>query len=253
MHRTPEPSCLLLSTTGVDGAETPSHGLCLYPVNKPDPICRHFGYSQLWLLWPACSLNWAGLYLPYLIQFPFSKEGRDPIVHQPAPDVDGLVRVWPNRSGLEASQCARLIRPVSGQHFQADPDPMRIRSGMFTGYILCLCEGGKRVVMAVALAWCDGGLAVYVALVDSCQPGVHFRVSLPETHAGFPEVLSLTLNWHSIMFVVCLFFSVSSLQLFCLLQLWLTQLYFVGKGGIILLLFFSCRQCSQSLLTGSHT
>ena len=154
---------------------------------------------------------------PYLIQFHFSKEGRDHIVqNQPGSDLGGLVRVWPNASGLEesqcagitwpgfwqdengplpvshfhtrlrpstdipdhivqnqcgsylvladcvrfglngsgpkASQCARLIRPVSGQRFQADPDQMRIRSSMFTGYISCLGEGGKRVVMAAALA-----------------------------------------------------------------------------------------------------
>ena len=51
-------------STGVDGAETQSHGLCLYPVNMPAPIWKHFGYSQLWLLWPACGLNRAGLYMP---------------------------------------------------------------------------------------------------------------------------------------------------------------------------------------------
>ena len=45
------------------------------------------------------------------------------------------VRFWPNRSGPEASQCARIIRPTSGQCFWANPDWMRIGSGMFTGYI----------------------------------------------------------------------------------------------------------------------
>ena len=44
------------------------------------------------------------------------------------------VRFWPNGSGPEASRCARTIRPASGQCFPADPDLMRIGSGMFTGY-----------------------------------------------------------------------------------------------------------------------
>ena len=38
-----------------------------------------------------------------------------------------------NGSGPEASRCARLIGPVSGQRFRAGPDRMRIGSGMFTG------------------------------------------------------------------------------------------------------------------------
>ena len=37
---------------------------------------------------------------------------------------------------LEARQCARIIRPTSGQRFQADPDVMQIGSGMFTGALL---------------------------------------------------------------------------------------------------------------------
>ena len=32
---------------------------------------------------------------------------------------------------LEAGQRARIIRPTSGQRFQADPDLMQIGSGMF--------------------------------------------------------------------------------------------------------------------------
>ena len=45
------------------------------------------------------------------------------------------VRFGPNGSGPEASRCARIIRPASGQCFPADPDRMRIGSGMFTGLI----------------------------------------------------------------------------------------------------------------------
>ena len=39
----------------------------------------------------------------------------------------------PNGSGPEASQCAKIIRSASGNCFPADPDRMRIGSGMFTG------------------------------------------------------------------------------------------------------------------------
>ena len=45
------------------------------------------------------------------------------------------VRFWPNGSGPEASRCATIIRSASGQCFPADPDRMRIGSGMFTGWI----------------------------------------------------------------------------------------------------------------------
>ena len=43
------------------------------------------------------------------------------------------VRFWPNRSGPEASWCARIIQHASGQCFPANLDWMWIRSGMFTG------------------------------------------------------------------------------------------------------------------------
>ena len=36
------------------------------------------------------------------------------------------VRLWPNGSSPEASQCARIIRPASGQRVRVDPDRMRI-------------------------------------------------------------------------------------------------------------------------------
>ena len=44
------------------------------------------------------------------------KEGQDPIVQNwPRSDLDGMVRFRPNVSGLEASWCARIIRPGSGR------------------------------------------------------------------------------------------------------------------------------------------
>ena len=45
-------------------------------------------------------------------QFRFSKEGMDHTVQSPpGSDLNGLVSVWPNASGLEASWCAGIIWP----------------------------------------------------------------------------------------------------------------------------------------------
>ena len=56
--------------------------------------------------------------------------------NQPGSDLvlTDCVRFWANGSSPEASQCARIIQPASGQCFPADPDRMRIGSSMFTGY-----------------------------------------------------------------------------------------------------------------------
>ena len=84
----------------------------------PDPIRKRFGYGQLWPLRPACSQNRAGSYnyagsdFPHPFQLPFLKESMDHIVqNRPGTDLDGLVRVWRNASGLEASRCAEIIGP----------------------------------------------------------------------------------------------------------------------------------------------
>ena len=73
-------------------------------------------------------------------RFRSSTDVTDNILGQNQPGSDLVLadcaRFWPNGSGPEASQCARIIRPASGQPFPANPDRMRIGSGMFTGYIL---------------------------------------------------------------------------------------------------------------------
>ena len=95
----------------------------IYPVNMPDPIRKRFGYGQLWPLRPACSQNQAGSYMSgstsrirfrllflflfyFIFLFYFSSQRRhDHIVqNRPGSDLDGLVRVWPNASGLEESR-----------------------------------------------------------------------------------------------------------------------------------------------------
>ena len=53
---------------------------------------------------------YAGSNFPYPFQLRFSKEGMGHIVqNRPVSDLDGLVRVWPNASGLEASRCTGII------------------------------------------------------------------------------------------------------------------------------------------------
>ena len=79
----------------------------------PDLIRKRFGYGQLWPLRPESGrMVYAGSDFPHPFQPCFSKEGMDHIVqNRPGSDLDGLVRVWPNTSGLEASWSAGIIGP----------------------------------------------------------------------------------------------------------------------------------------------
>ena len=87
-----------------------------------DQIQKCFRCGQLRSLWPTCSQNLARLCNIYLIRlsrpvwFCSFKEGLDHIVqNQPESNLDGLIRFRPNRSGLEANWCARIISPSSGR------------------------------------------------------------------------------------------------------------------------------------------
>ena len=156
-----------------------------YPVNMPDPIRKHFGYGQLWPLWPACHMPdptsrihfssifpkkariilcktdpvliwmvWSGFGQTCLVwkqaggqeslglvsgrmqsahyQFPTfqtwfhsSTHIQDNIVqNQPGSNLvlADCVRFWPNGSGPEVRQCAKIIQPTSGQCLPADLD-----------------------------------------------------------------------------------------------------------------------------------
>ena len=67
-------------------------------------------------------ITYARSNFPHLIQLCASKEGPDHIViNQSISSLDGL------------GQTDLVQKPASGQHFQASPDWMRIRSSMFTG------------------------------------------------------------------------------------------------------------------------
>ena len=71
------------------------------------------------------------------------------------------VRFKPNGSGPEASRCARIIRPASGQCFPADPDRMRIGFSTFTGLLRHL-SGMKVMNARVGAGW--GGMGCGVRL-----------------------------------------------------------------------------------------
>ena len=69
---------------------------------------------------------YAGSDFPHPFQFRFSKQGMDHFVqNRPSPDLAGLVRVWPNASGLEASWCAGIIWPGFWQD-TASPLPVSL-------------------------------------------------------------------------------------------------------------------------------
>ena len=90
------------------------------PVNMPDRIPKRSVYGQLWPLRPACSQNRPGSYIPdqtSRIHFSsvFPKNGwiilNKITQNRLGSDLDGLVRVWPNTSFLEASWFAGIIWP----------------------------------------------------------------------------------------------------------------------------------------------
>ena len=95
----------------------------------------------------SARIVYAGSDFSHPFQLRFCKEGMDHAQNRPGSDLDGLVRVWPNGSGPEASRCARIIQPASGQCFPADPDRMRIGSDMFTGYSGRFYEIGNAFVV----------------------------------------------------------------------------------------------------------
>ena len=60
----------------------------------------------------SARIVYAGSDFPHPFQLRFSKEGMDHVVqNRPGSDLDGLVRVWLNTSGLEASRCAGITWP----------------------------------------------------------------------------------------------------------------------------------------------
>ena len=117
----------------------------------PDPVWMAWsvfwpnktGLEASWcagIIWPGFWQDATGLLTVSLFQTRFcsSTDVLDNIV-ETSPDPNYVVladcvRFWPNGSDPKGNLCARIIRPASGQCLPADPDRMRIGSGMFTGF-----------------------------------------------------------------------------------------------------------------------
>ena len=93
----------------------------IYPVNMPDPtgsllVTASYGHygQRAARIGPdsICRIRLpASVKAPFFFFF-FFKEGMDHIVqNRPVSDLDGLVRIWPNASGLGTSWCAGIISP----------------------------------------------------------------------------------------------------------------------------------------------
>ena len=77
---------------------------------------------------------------------------------------------WPNGSSLDASQCARIIRPASGQCYQASLDQMQIGCGLFTGMLEPkVLSGLSRVTARLACA----SSIFFTALQTTVPASVH--------------------------------------------------------------------------------
>ena len=102
-------------------------------------------------------IAYAGSDFPHPFQYRFSKEGKDHTAqNRSGSDLGGLVRVWPNTSGLEASRCAGIIWPCFWQdatgplpvsHFQT-----RFRSSRDDPDNIVQNQPGSDFVLAVTVS-----------------------------------------------------------------------------------------------------
>ena len=99
--------------------QNPSHTWCLryYPSKHARSDPETFWLQPVMAITASMQLAsgqivYIGSHFLHPFQLHFSKEGMDHTVpNQPRPDLDGLVRVWANTSGPEASWCAGIIWP----------------------------------------------------------------------------------------------------------------------------------------------
>ena len=116
--------------------DLPGQGLAKRIWSESKPVCRNH-----LVRFPAGCNRFAAASFPLSDSVPFFTDVPDTNVqNQPGSDLvlADCVRFWPNGSGPEASQCARITRSASGQRFPADQDRIEIGSGMFTGKIVLL-------------------------------------------------------------------------------------------------------------------
>ena len=141
----------LLMRKITDGDSISNH----IPINMWDPIQKCFCYGQGWLLQPE--LGWNVYMSDLTSQLHFSKEGSMFILCKT--DLDGLVRVWPNASSLEASRSARIIGPSFQQNgsYCAKPSQIRFGSGWLCQVLAKQIQPGSKPVCKNHLAcfWAD--------------------------------------------------------------------------------------------------
>ena len=156
--------------------------ISVFPIEGVDHIVQNRPGSDLVRVWlntsgleasQCAGIIWPGFWqdasgpLPvshFQTRFRSSTDVPDNTVqNQPGSDfvLADCVRFWPDGSGPETSRCARVIRPASGQCFPADPDRMRIGSGVFTESVPLsilhrktnlLARNNKIPIMTVAVA-----------------------------------------------------------------------------------------------------
>ena len=113
-------------------------GMVILCKTDPDLIWMAWsGFGQTHLVWKQADVYKSlgpvsGRTQPACYQFPTFRLGSilpqtvpdNTVQNQPGSDLflADCVSFWPNGPGPEASQCARIIRPASGQCFPADPD-----------------------------------------------------------------------------------------------------------------------------------
>ena len=96
----------------------PDQGLAKRIWSRSKPVCRNHRARFL------AGRNRPATGFPLRSWFRSSTDGPDDVMrNQPGSDLvlADSVGFWPNGTDPEASRCARLIRPASGQHFQSDP------------------------------------------------------------------------------------------------------------------------------------
>ena len=118
---------------------------------------------------------YAGSDFPNPFQLRFFKEDMDYTVqNRPGSDLDGLVRVWPNTSGLEASWCAGIIWPGFWQdatgplpvsHFQT-----RFRSSTDVPDNIVQNHPGSCLVLADCVRFWPNGSGPEASRQESSRP-----------------------------------------------------------------------------------
>ena len=145
----------------------------------PDPILKRFGYGQLWPLRPeSARIVYAGSHFPHPFQLRFSKEDMDHIAqNRPGSDLDGVVRIWPNASGLEASRCA-VSGPVLGRtqptHYQFLHFQIQFHSSTAVPDNIVQNQPGSDLVLADCVRFCPNGSSMQESsgplLANASQP-----------------------------------------------------------------------------------